>query len=77
MKLSDAPTSFLIRIPAGLKTNITELARREHRSINQQIGYLLESALRITGPELNGSQPGVSPLERTPSSLKSRRKGKR
>ena len=36
---------MLIRIRAGLKARIGELAKREHRSTNQQIEFLLERAL--------------------------------
>jgi hypothetical protein len=35
----------LIRIRAGLKARVEELAKCEHRSMNQQIEFLLERAL--------------------------------
>ena len=43
MKEERAP--FLLRLPAELKARIEDLAKREHRSINQQIEFLLERAL--------------------------------
>lgn len=38
--------SLLIRIPAKLKTKIAELAERQRRSINKQIEFLLDRAIR-------------------------------
>lgn len=38
--------SLLIRIPAKLKTKIAELAQRQRRSINKQIEFLLDRAIR-------------------------------
>jgi len=37
---------LLIRIPAKLKTKIAELAERQRRSINKQIEFLLDRAIR-------------------------------
>jgi hypothetical protein len=37
---------LLIRIPAALKAKLTEIANEEHRSLNQQIEYLLERSIR-------------------------------
>jgi hypothetical protein len=36
----------LLRIPAKLKATLTELAEREHRSLNKQIEFLLERCIR-------------------------------
>lgn len=36
----------LLRISAGLKKRLTEMAEREHRSLNGQIEFLLERAVR-------------------------------
>jgi hypothetical protein len=36
----------LLRIPAKLKATLTELAEREHRSLNKQIEFLLERRIR-------------------------------
>lgn len=35
-----------LRIRAGLKTKLAELAAKEHRSLNKQIEFLLERAVR-------------------------------
>jgi hypothetical protein len=43
--MSEPKVPFLIRIRASLKARIEELAKGEHRSINQQIEYLLEQAI--------------------------------
>ncbi len=37
---------ILIRIPAKLKAKLTELAKQERRSVNQQIEFLLDRATR-------------------------------
>jgi len=36
---------LLLRIPEGLKNRLVDLAKREHRSVNQQIEFLLEHSL--------------------------------
>jgi len=38
--------ALLIRISPELKTRLAELAKREHRSLNQQIEFMLIEALR-------------------------------
>jgi len=37
--------ALLLRIPQGLKDRLTDLAKREHRSLNKQIEFILESFL--------------------------------
>ena len=37
---------MLLRIPAKLKAALTELAEREHRSLNKQIEFLLDRSIR-------------------------------
>jgi len=44
--MNESRAPILIRIRASLKERIGELAKREHRSTNQQIEFLLELALR-------------------------------
>lgn len=47
---------LLIRIPAKLKSKIAELAQRQRRSINKQIEFLLDKAIRQeTGGDLGTS----------------------
>jgi len=36
---------LLLRIQEGLKNRLVDLAKREHRSVNQQIEFLLEQSL--------------------------------
>jgi hypothetical protein len=38
--------ALLIRISPDLKARLTELAKREHRSLNQQIEFMLIETLR-------------------------------
>jgi len=40
---------LLIRIPAKLKVKIAELAQKQRRSINKQIEFLLDKAIREEG----------------------------
>jgi hypothetical protein len=48
--------SLLIRIPAKLKSKIAELAQRQRRSINKQIEFLLDRAIRQeTGDDVGTS----------------------
>ena len=44
---------FQVRIPAGLKKQIEDIARKECRSMNYQIVFLLERALsnEVSVPE--------------------------
>jgi hypothetical protein len=44
--MSDSRVRVLLRIPAELKERLTELAEREHRSLNKQIEYLLERVIQ-------------------------------
>jgi hypothetical protein len=43
--MSERKVALLIRIQEGLKGRLADLAKREHRSLNQQIEFLLEQAL--------------------------------
>ena len=36
---------MLVRMRASLKARLVELAKREHRSLNQQIEFLLEHSI--------------------------------
>jgi len=44
--MSEPRGRVLLRIPASLKAKLTELAEREHRSLNKQIEFLLEHAIQ-------------------------------
>ncbi len=44
-KMPERKVALLLRIQQGLKDRLTDLAKREHRSLNQQIEFLLEQAL--------------------------------
>ena len=49
--MNESQVPVLIRINANLKARIAELAKREHRSTNQQIEFLLERALAQIGED--------------------------
>ena len=44
-KMPGRRVALLLRIQQGLKDQLTDLAKHEHRSLNQQIEFLLEEAL--------------------------------
>jgi hypothetical protein len=44
--MNEPTVRLLLRIPASLKTKLTELAEREHRSLNRQIEFMLDRAIR-------------------------------
>lgn len=44
--MSELTVRVPLRIPASLKAKLTELAEREHRSLNKQIEFLLDRCIR-------------------------------
>jgi hypothetical protein len=44
--MSESRVRVLLRISAKLKEKLTELAEREHRSLNKQIEFLLDRCIR-------------------------------
>lgn len=44
--MPESRVGLLLRIPEGLKKRLVELAKRERRSVNQQIEFLLEQSLK-------------------------------
>ena len=55
LQMNESRVPVLIRIRASLKARIEELAKREHRSTNQQIEFLLERALAQIGEDADRS----------------------
>ena len=43
--MPERKVALLLRIQQGLKDRLADLAKNEHRSLNQQIEFLLEQAL--------------------------------
>lgn len=43
--MKESKVAVLVRIRSGLKDGLAILAKREHRSLNQQIEFLLERSL--------------------------------
>ena len=43
--MPERSTALLLRIRQELKDRLTDLAKREHRSLNKQIEFILESFL--------------------------------
>ena len=54
-KMPERKVALLLRIPERLKGRLADLAKREHRSLNQQIEFLLEQALAdlVKSPQNN------------------------
>ena len=44
-KMKESKVAVLVRIRSGLKDRLVDLAKREHRSLNRQIEFLLEHSL--------------------------------
>jgi hypothetical protein len=44
--MNEPRARVLLRIPTKLKAKLTELAEREHRSLNKQIEFLLDRCIR-------------------------------
>ena len=49
--MSEPTVRVPLRIPASLKAKLTELAEREHRSLNKQIEFLLDRCIRDDAKE--------------------------
>jgi hypothetical protein len=47
--MSERRVALLLRIREGLKDPLVKLAKREHRSLNQQIEFILERFLSDLG----------------------------
>jgi hypothetical protein len=43
--MPERKVALLLRIQQGLKDRLSDLAKREHRSLNQQLEFLLEQAV--------------------------------
>jgi hypothetical protein len=47
--MAERRVAFLLRISQVLKERLAAVAKQEHRSLNQQIEFILESFLSDTG----------------------------
>ena len=56
--MSEPRVRLPLRISANLKAKLTELAEREHRSLNKQIEFLLEHAIEDLAKEESPHQHG-------------------
>jgi len=55
--MSETRAAVLVRLSAGLKLRLAELARREHRSLSQQVEFLLERCLEMDKEKESTAQP--------------------
>jgi hypothetical protein len=44
-QMHESRVAVLVRMREGLKARLVDLAKREHRSLNQQVEFLLEHCL--------------------------------
>jgi hypothetical protein len=58
--MREVRVGLLLRIPEGLKNRLVDLAKREHRSVNQQIEFLLEQSLSAMKNSAIEQQTGKS-----------------
>lgn len=49
LKLKEAP--FSLRLPVGVRKQVDEVAKENRRSINAELGLLVEEALRLRAGE--------------------------
>ena len=57
-KMPERRVALLLRIQQALKDRLTDLAKHEHRSLNQQIEFLLEQALSDASKKPQNDQLG-------------------
>jgi hypothetical protein len=63
--MRESRVAVLVRMRAGLKARLVELAKREHRSLNQQIEFLLENCVgEAREPSSHVQENGKTPLKR-------------
>jgi len=58
-KMPERRVALLLRIQQGMKDRLAELAKREHRSLNQQIEFLLDQALSEVAEKHQNDQQGI------------------
>jgi hypothetical protein len=58
-KMPEGKVALLLRLQQGLKDRLADLAKREHRSLNQQIEFLLEQALSAEVKKPQNDQQGA------------------
>jgi hypothetical protein len=56
--------ALLLRLRRGLKEQLMEFAKREHRSLNQQIEFILERFLSDTSNK-EGNEPPSGPRRKS------------
>jgi hypothetical protein len=44
--MNEPTVRIMLRIPTSLKAKLTELAEREHRSLNKQIEFILDRSIQ-------------------------------
>ena len=43
---NETPEKFVLRLPRGMRSTIADIAKRQRRSMNAQIVYLLEQLIK-------------------------------
>ncbi len=47
--MTEPRVALLVRVPASLKTRLTQMAKRERRSLSKQVELLLERYVELEG----------------------------
>ncbi len=55
--MTEPRVALLVRVPASLKSRLTEIAKQERRSLSKQVELLLESCLELQGQQSSVSTP--------------------
>jgi hypothetical protein len=55
--MPERKVALLLRLRRGLKEQLMEFAKREHRSLNQQIEFILEGSLSDTSHKQGNERP--------------------
>jgi hypothetical protein len=49
--MTEPRVALLVRVPASLKSRLTDIAKQERRSLSKQVELLLEKCLELQGRE--------------------------
>lgn len=54
--MAETQVRFVLRIPASLKSKLAALAERDHRSLNKEIEFILDTAVNQHTLEMPGKR---------------------
>jgi hypothetical protein len=75
--MTETRVALLVRVPAGLKSRLAEIAERERRSLSKQIELLLEGCLDVQNQQSSTATPSLKGGRRVNArSAKAKKKAK-